>query len=73
MTIKSHGVEKTIKSPESPTTIGKGVRDIRSRGANVRFGTFALQKGMSALPSKADMCAAIRDARFGPIADLAVL
>ena len=33
--------------------------------------TFAVQKGMSALPLKADMCGAARDVRFGPIADIA--
>jgi hypothetical protein len=32
--------------------------------------TFAVQKGMSALPSKADMCTATRDVRFGPKADM---
>src|SRR5262249_49179244 len=31
--------------------------------------TYAVQKDMSALPPKADMCAATRDVRFGPIAD----
>ena len=31
--------------------------------------TFAVQKGMSALPPKADMCSATRDVRFVPIAD----
>ena len=29
--------------------------------------TFAVQKGMSALPSKADMCSATRNVRFVPI------
>src|SRR5262249_58510587 len=28
--------------------------------------TYAVQKGMSALPPKADMCGAARDVRFGP-------
>ena len=32
--------------------------------------TFALQKGMSALPPKADMCSALADVRFGPKADI---
>ena len=32
--------------------------------------TFAVQKGMSALPPKADMCGATRDVRFVPIADI---
>jgi hypothetical protein len=32
--------------------------------------TFAPQNVMSALPPKADMCAATRDVRFGPIADI---
>jgi hypothetical protein len=32
--------------------------------------TFALQKAMSALPLKADMCGATADVRFGPIADI---
>ena len=32
--------------------------------------TFALQKGMSALPPKADMCSALGDVRFGPKADI---
>ena len=31
--------------------------------------TFAVQKGMSALPPIADMCGATRDIRFVPIAD----
>jgi len=31
------------------------------------------RKVMSALPPKADMCAAARDVRFGSIADIAVL
>ena len=34
--------------------------------------TFAVQKGMSALPLKADMCAAARNVRFGPEADIAL-
>ena len=29
--------------------------------------TYAVQKAMSALPPKADMCGATRDVRFGPI------
>ena len=33
--------------------------------------TFAVQKGMSALPPKADMCGALADVRFVPIADIA--
>jgi hypothetical protein len=32
--------------------------------------TFAVQKSMSALPPKADMCGATRDVRFVPIADI---
>ena len=32
--------------------------------------TYAVQKGMPALPPKADMCGATRDVRFGPIADI---
>ena len=32
--------------------------------------TIALQKVMSALPPKADMCSATRDVRFVPIADM---
>jgi hypothetical protein len=32
--------------------------------------TCALQKGMSALPPKADMCGATRDVRFWPEADI---
>ena len=32
--------------------------------------TFAVQKGMSALPPKADMCSATRYVRFVPIADI---
>src|SRR5262245_13842712 len=32
--------------------------------------TFAVQKGMSALPPKADMCGAVADVRFGPKADM---
>ena len=32
--------------------------------------TYAVQKAMSALPPKADMCAASRDVRFVPIADI---
>jgi hypothetical protein len=32
--------------------------------------TFAMQQGMSALPPKADMCGALADVRFVPIADM---
>ena len=32
--------------------------------------TFAVQKGMSALPPKADMCSALAHVRFVPIADI---
>src|SRR5262245_32592043 len=32
--------------------------------------TYAVQKGMSALPPKADMCSAIADVCFGPEADI---
>jgi hypothetical protein len=32
--------------------------------------TLTLQSGMSALPPKADMCSALANVRFGPIADL---
>jgi hypothetical protein len=32
--------------------------------------TFALQKVMSALPPKADMCGATSDVRYGPKADI---
>jgi hypothetical protein len=32
--------------------------------------TYAVQKSMSALPLKADMCGATRGVRFGPIADM---
>ena len=32
--------------------------------------TFAVQKAMSALPPKADMCGATRDVRFVPKADI---
>ena len=32
--------------------------------------TFAVQKGMSALPPKADICSALGDVRFVPIADI---
>jgi hypothetical protein len=35
--------------------------------------TSAPQQVMSALPSKADMCGATRDVRFGPIADISTL
>ena len=35
--------------------------------------TFAVQKSMSALPPKADMCGALVHVRFVPIADIAVL
>ena len=35
--------------------------------------TYAVQKGMSALPPKADMCSATRDVRFGPKADIDLL
>ena len=35
--------------------------------------TFAVQKRMSALPPKADMCGATRDVRFVPIADIPTL
>ena len=36
----------------------------------VKKQTLALQKGMSALPPKADMCGALIHVRFGPIADM---
>ena len=32
--------------------------------------TFAVQNGMSALPPKADICSALADVRFVPIADM---
>jgi hypothetical protein len=32
--------------------------------------TFAVQKGMSALPPEAEMCSAMRDVRLVPIADI---
>jgi hypothetical protein len=32
--------------------------------------TYAAHKHMSALPPKADMCVAVGDVRFGPIADI---
>ena len=32
--------------------------------------TYAVQKAMSALPLKADMCSARAHVRFGPIADI---
>ena len=32
--------------------------------------TYAVQNGMSALPPKADMCAATRDVRYVPEADM---
>src|SRR5215813_956132 len=35
--------------------------------------TFAVQKGMSALPSKADICSAPAHVRYGPKADIANL
>jgi hypothetical protein len=35
--------------------------------------TFALQKGMSALPPIADICSALVHVRFGPIADITEL
>ena len=34
--------------------------------------TFAVQKGMSALPPRADMCSATRDVRYVPRADIRV-
>jgi hypothetical protein len=39
-----------------------------------RFSSIAAIRSvaLSALPPKADMCSAIADVRFGPIADLAV-
>ena len=35
--------------------------------------TFAAQKSMSALPPIADMCSALADVRFVPIADITIL
>jgi hypothetical protein len=35
--------------------------------------TYAVQKGMSALPSKADMCGALTHVRFVPIADIGLV
>ena len=34
--------------------------------------TFAVQNAMSALPPKADMCGALTNVRFVPIADIAL-
>jgi|SoiMetStandDraft_5_1073268.scaffolds.fasta_scaffold02301_7 hypothetical protein len=42
-----------------------------SEAAHVSEGSFRSANIMSALPSKADMCGAARDVRFGPIADIA--
>ena len=44
------------KSQSTQEEIAKGFADVR--------------KSMSALPPKADMCGAIGDVRFGPIADI---
>jgi hypothetical protein len=35
--------------------------------------TIAVQKGMSALPPKADICSALAHVCFGPMADMVVL
>ena len=35
--------------------------------------TYAVQRAMSALPPKADMCSATKDVRYGPKADMAHL
>ena len=45
-------------------------RAAAGRAAEALSQTFAVQKGMSALPPKADMCGATRDVRFVPIADM---
>ena len=52
---------------------GSNNRQLMDWARNVRLGqkrTFALQKGMSALPLKADMCGATRDVGYGPEADM---
>ena len=54
--------------------ISEDLKDQLCESRQVRLGhkrTYAVQKGMSALPPKADMCSATRDARFVPIADIA--
>jgi hypothetical protein len=48
----------------------KGLGVKRPMSALGQKQTFAPQKVMSALPSKADMCGATRDVRLGPIADI---
>src|SRR5262249_27693672 len=57
---------------QHPTDFGSGL----ALAANVQHSQmgqkqiFAPQKAMSALPSKADICGATRDVRFGPKADM---
>ena len=51
-------------------------RSAERRTRNVRFGSLgdiAPHKGMSALPQIADICSALADVRFGPIADIGTI
>ena len=45
-------------------------RETKAMSALGQKQTFALRNAMSALPPKADMCAAKSDVRFVPIADI---
>ena len=52
-----------------------GISTLKGRGMSAlgQKQTFAVQKAMSALPPKADMCGATRDVRFVPRADIHLL
>jgi hypothetical protein len=53
-----------IVAPEAETGNGSNSRVRSGRGeAKGQKQTYAVQKGMSALPPKADMCGATRDVR----------
>ena len=67
---------RLIAFPEAQDEASYWLKPAHWKGANVRFGSkadIAVQNGMSALHPKADMCSALGDVRFVPIADMASL
>ena len=58
-------LRRTLVRPESPTAETRA----KPMSALGHKRTYAVQKGMSALPPRAGMCDAKRDVRFVPVAD----
>src|SRR5262249_28753738 len=56
----------------TPAKCGSGNKSRSDMSALGQKQTYAVQKGMSALPPKADMCGATRNVRFGPKADIGI-